>query len=115
MHCNTPQHTATHRYQAATHFPPANTVAIGELSGTTRCNAPQYIATYRNTVNCQEQHAAMHCNTLQHTATHRNTLQHTSRHCSQLQLVNCQGILAMRLCVLGSVLQCLVLCCGELQ
>jgi len=76
-HCNTLQHTATHRNM------PQHTARIAPvwheyfMTGTnhSRHTTLQHTATRCNTL----QHAATHCNTLQHTATHCNTLQHTAR------------------------------------
>jgi len=62
LHCNTLQHTATHR----------NTLQ----RTATHCNALQHTATHCNTLH----QAATHCNTLQHTATLHNTLQHIATH-----------------------------------
>jgi len=79
------------------------------------------------------QHDATHCNTLQHTATHCNTLQQTATHCNALQqrwseistlaspMVNSVSAVFNNLpsaarCPLScSVLQCVAVCCSELQ
>ena len=96
-HCNTQQHTTTHRNT------PQHTVAHA-----THHNTPQRTVTHQKSLQqpselCKTlQHTATHSlrsslastacmaeaasyNTLQHTATHCNTLQHAATHCNTLQ------------------------------
>jgi len=76
-HCNTLQHTATHRRSYMPHI----------LQHTaTQCNTLQHTATHCNTLQCTATHRrGCTPHTMQHTATHSNALQHTATHCNTLQ------------------------------
>ena len=95
-HCNTLQHTATHRIPSFSPLSPKKRLyreRPWHLCAT-HCNTRQHTATHGNTRQHTathgntRQHTATYCNTLQHTASYCNTLQHTATHCNTLKQID---------------------------
>jgi len=115
-HCNTLQHTATHKMS----------IASRNDQRFSHCNALQHAATHCNTLQhatgalhqemLSDFHIVTHCNTLQHTATHNRSITSSNdQRFSQTRGVATSSLCPHRHRKTAGVLQCVAMYCSAPQ